>query len=182
MKPKSHSFVLCCLSLAFYAIAPAFTQAATKPNVIIIITYDQGYGEIAANGNLVIKTPSLDKLHSESIRLINFHVDPTCSPTRSALMTGRYSTRTGVWHTINGRSLMSPKELTMAEVFKSNGYATAMIGKWHLGDNYPFRPQDQGFEHTIQHLGGGSGNGADYWENDYFDDTYLTNGEWKTPC
>lgn len=179
MKPKSRSFVLCCLSLAFYSIAPAFAQTATKPNVIIIITDDQGYGEIAAHGNPVIKTPILDKLHSESIRLTNFHVDPTCSPTRAALLTGRYSTRTGVWHTINGRSLMNPKELTMAEVFKSNGYTTAMIGKWHLGDNHPFRPQDQGFEHTIQHLGGGIGNGADYWENDYFDDTYLTNGEWK---
>ncbi|MCE2960976.1 MAG: arylsulfatase [Akkermansiaceae bacterium] len=179
MKPKSRSFVLCCLSLAFHSIAPAFAQTATKPNVIIIITDDQGYGEIAAHGNPVIKTPILDKLHSESIRLTNFHVDPTCSPTRAALLTGRYSTRTGVWHTINGRSLMNPKELTMAEVFKSNGYTTAMIGKWHLGDNYPFRPQDQGFEHTIQHLGGGIGNGADYWENDYSDDTYLTNGEWK---
>jgi len=179
MKPKGRSFVLCCLSLAFHSIAPAFAQTATKPNVIIIITDDQGYGEIAAHGNPVIKTPILDKLHSESIRLTNFHVDPTCSPTRAALLTGRYSTRTGVWHTINGRSLMNPKELTMAEVFKSNGYTTAMIGKWHLGDNYPFRPQDQGFEHTIQHLGGGIGNGADYWENDYSDDTYLTNGEWK---
>ncbi len=179
MKPKSRSFVLCCLSLAFHSIAPAFAQTTTKPNVIIIITDDQGYGEIAAHGNPVIKTPILDKLHSESIRLTNFHVDPTCSPTRAALLTGRYSTRTGVWHTINGRSLMNPKELTMAEVFKSNGYTTAMIGKWHLGDNYPFRPQDQGFEHTIQHLGGGIGNGADYWENDYSDDTYLTNGEWK---
>jgi arylsulfatase A-like enzyme len=135
MKPKSRSFVLCCLSLAFHSIAPAFAQTATKPNVIIIITDDQGYGEIAAHGNPVIKTPILDKLHSESIRLTNFHVDPTCSPTRAALLTGRYSTRTGVWHTINGRSLMNPKELTMAEVFKSNGYTTAMIGKWHLGDN-----------------------------------------------
>ncbi len=173
MKPTACSFILSCLLLS------ALAEAAPKPNVIIIITDDQGYGEIAAHGNTVIKTPNLDKLHSESFRLTNFHVDPTCSPTRSALMTGRYSTRTGVWHTINGRSLMRPNELTLAETFKSNGYATGMIGKWHLGDNYPFRPQDQGFEHTIQHLGGGVGNGADYWENDYFDDTYLTNGEWK---
>lgn len=157
----------------------AFSATAAKPNVILIITDDQGYGEVGAHGNRVIKTPNLDKLHAESVRLTDFHVDPTCSPTRAALLTGRYSTRSGVWHTINGRSLMNPGELTMAEVFKANGYATAMIGKWHLGDNHPFRPQDQGFEHTIHHLGGGVGNGADYWDNDYYDDTYLANGEWK---
>jgi arylsulfatase A-like enzyme len=179
MKTSAFPPLHLCLFVAIFFIIPASAQTAPKPNVIIIITDDQGYGEIAAHGNPVIKTPSLDKLHSESVRLTNFHVDPTCSPTRAALMTGRYSTRTGVWHTINGRSLMRPIELTLAETFKSNGYATAMIGKWHLGDNYPFRPQDQGFEHSIHHLGGGIGNGADYWENDYFDDTYLTNGEWK---
>lgn len=172
MKFTAFSFLLCCL------LIPVSAEPA-KPNVILIITDDQGYGEIAAHGNPVIKTPNLDKLHGESVRLTDFHVDPTCSPTRSALMTGRYSTRTGVWHTINGRSLMNPREVTMAEVFKANDYATAMIGKWHLGDNYPCRPQDQGFDHVIQHLGGGVGNGADYWENDYFDDTYLANGEWK---
>ena len=153
--------------------------AGQPPNVIVIITDDQGYGEIGAHGNTVIRTPHLDNLSRESVRLTNFHTDPTCSPTRAALLTGRYSTRTGVWHTINGRSLMHPDELTMAEVFKANGYATAMIGKWHLGDNFPFRPQDQGFDHTVCHLGGGVGNGPDYWGNDYFDDTYLANGEWK---
>lgn len=157
----------------------ALSALARKPNVIVIITDDQGYGEIAAHGNPIIRTPNLDKLHGESVRLTDFHTDPTCSPTRAALMTGRYSTRTGVWHTINGRSLMNPRELTLAEVFKANGYSTAMIGKWHLGDNHPCRPQDQGFGHVIQHLGGGIGNGGDYWDNDYFDDTYLANGEWK---
>lgn len=155
------------------------SAADQPPNVIVILTDDQGYGEIGAHGNAVIRTPHLDNLCRESVRLTNFHSDPTCSPTRAALLTGRYSTRTGVWHTINGRSLMHPDELTMAEVFKANGYATAMIGKWHLGDNFPFRPQDQGFDHAICHLGGGVGNGPDYWENDYFDDTYLANGEWK---
>jgi len=155
------------------------TAAEQQPNVIVILTDDQGYGEIAAHGNPVIRTPHLDNLHRESVRLTNFHTDPTCSPTRAALLTGRYSTRTGVWHTINGRSLLHPDELTMAEVFRANGFATAMIGKWHLGDNFPFRPQDQGFDHTVCHLGGGLGNGPDYWGNDYFDDTYLANGEWK---
>jgi arylsulfatase A-like enzyme len=163
--------------MAFYG--DCSRAAEQPPNVIVIITDDQGYGEIGAHGNTVIRTPHLDNLSRESVRLTNFHTDPTCSPTRAALLTGRYSTRTGVWHTINGRSLMHPDELTVAEVFKANGYATAMIGKWHLGDNFPFRPQDQGFDHTVCHLGGGVGNGPDYWGNDYFDDTYLANGEWK---
>ncbi|MBM3883613.1 MAG: arylsulfatase [Verrucomicrobia bacterium] len=143
------------------------------------MTDDQGYGEIAAHGNPIIKTPNLDRLHSTSVRLTDFHVDPTCSPTRSALLTGRYSTRTGVWHTINGRSMMQTDELTLAEVFKANGYATAMIGKWHLGDNYPCRPEDQGFEHTVWHHGGGLDNSPEYWANDYFDDTFKVDGAWQ---
>lgn len=121
----------------------------------------------------------MDALHAESVRLTDFYVDPTCSPTRAVLLTGRYSTKTGVWHTINGRSMMRTEELTMAEVFKANGYATAMIGKWHLGANYPFRPSDQGFDHTIWHMDGCIGGGPDYWDNHYYDDTYMANGAWK---
>ena len=150
-----------------------------RPNVILILTDDQGYGEVAAHGNAIIKTPNMDELYATGVRLTDFHVDPTCSPTRAALLTGRYSTRTGVWHTINGRSMIHPDELTLAETFKANGYRTAMIGKWHLGDNYPCRPEDQGFEHTVRHQGGGVGNGPDYWENDYFDDTFKLNGKWR---
>ena len=105
-----------------FAVFGTTPPTATKPNVILIMTDDQGYGEIAAHGNPIIKTPHMDQLHASSVRLTDFHVDPTCSPTRSALMTGRYSTRTGVWHTINGRSMMQPDELTLAEAFKANGY------------------------------------------------------------
>ncbi len=117
------------------AHAAAEETGRTRPNVILILTDDQGYGEVAAHGNPVIKTPHMDRLYAAGVRLTDFHVDPTCSPTRSALLTGRYSTRTGVWHTINGRSMLNPDELTLAETFKANGYRTAMIGKWHLGDN-----------------------------------------------
>ncbi|MCP3915232.1 MAG: arylsulfatase [bacterium] len=150
-----------------------------RPNVILVITDDQGYGDLAAHGNAMIETPNLDRLREESVRLTDFHVDPTCSPTRSALMSGRYSTRTGVWHTIMGRSLMDAGEETLAEVFRAGGYRTGMFGKWHLGDNYPLRPQDQGFEHVVWHHGGGVGQGPDYWGNDYFDDTYEVNGDWR---
>ena len=147
-----------------------------RPNVILVITDDQGYGDVGAHGNTMIRTPHLDKLHSQSVRLTDFHVDPTCSPTRSALMSGRYSTRTGVWHTIMGRSIMRSEEVTLAECFQASGYRTGMFGKWHLGENYPCRPQDQGFDETFYHGGGGVGQGPDYWGNDYFDDTYFRNG------
>lgn len=150
--------------------------AAPPPNVVLLMTDDQGYGDIAAHGNTMIRTPHLDRLHAEAVRLTNYHVDPTCSPTRSALMTGRYSTRTGCWHTIMGRSLMFHDEQTMAEVFRANGYRTAICGKWHLGDNYPMRPQDRGFDEVLIHGGGGVGQTPDLWGNDYFDDTYLHNG------
>ena len=148
--------------------------AAERPNVVLVMTDDQGYGDIAAHGNTQLKTPALDRLHARSTRLVDFHVDPTCSPTRAALMTGRYSTRTGVWHTIAGRSLMHPDETTLAEIFAANGYATAQFGKWHLGDNAPLRPQDQGFQVSLHHGGGGVAQAPDFWGNDYFDDTYWT--------
>lgn len=153
--------------------------AARKPNIIFIVTDDQGYGEIAAHGNPVIKTPHLDALHTDSVRFTDFHVDPTCSPTRAAMLTGRYSTRTGVWHTINGRSLMRGGEVTLPEVLKANGYDTALVGKWHIGDNFPCRPQDQGYDHAVWHHGGGLGNAPDFWENDYHDDTFKVNDEWR---
>jgi len=148
-----------------------------RPNVVLVMTDDQGYGDLACHGNDVIVTPNLDELHAQSVRLTNFHVDPTCSPTRSALMTGHYSTRTGVWHTIMGRSMLGKHETTVADVFSSGGYKTAIFGKWHLGDNYPFRPQDRGFQEVLINGGGGVGQGPDYWGNDYFDDTYFHNGK-----
>jgi arylsulfatase B len=156
-------------------IAPP--SVAARPNVILIITDDQGYGDLAAHGNPRLQTPHLDRLYRQSVRLTDFHVDPTCSPTRSALLSGRYSTRTGVWHTHSGRSLMATDELTLAEIFRASGYRTAMFGKWHLGDAYPLRPLDQGFERGLWHGGGGITQTPDYWGNDYFDDHYWLDGE-----
>ncbi|MEM9379634.1 MAG: arylsulfatase [Planctomycetota bacterium] len=167
------------LLASLLTLAPAGDDGpAARPNVLLVIADDQGYGDVASHGNAMIRTPHLDALRADSVRLTDFHVDPTCSPTRSALMTGRYSTRTGVWHTIMGRSLMDGDEVTLAEVFRASGYRTGMFGKWHLGDNAPTRPQDQGFEHVVWHHGGGVGQGPDHWDNDYFDDTYEVNGSW----
>jgi arylsulfatase A-like enzyme len=160
------------LGVVWLAILAAQAMAADGPNVVLVITDDQGYGDIGAHGNTMLKTPELDRLHAQSVRLTDFHVDPTCSPTRSALMSGRYSTRTGIWHTIAGRSLMNPRETTMAEIFAANGYATGQFGKWHLGDNYPLRPEDQGFQRTLHHRGGGITQSPDFWGNNYFDDTF----------
>jgi arylsulfatase A-like enzyme len=166
------------IALLLFSILPSASSlgADSRPNVVLVITDDQGYGDLGAHGNSMIKTPSMDQLYSQSARLTDFHVDPTCSPTRSALMSGRYSTRTGVWHTIMGRSLMSPDEFTIAEVFAAAGYRTGAFGKWHLGDNSPLRAQDQGFEDVFMHGGGGVGQGPDYWGNKYFDDTYFRMG------
>ena len=160
-------------TLAFPDTARA---AAKRPNVVLLMTDDQGYGDLGCHGNPAIDTPNLDALHAESLRLTNFHVCPTCTPTRAALLTGRYSIRTGVWHTIMGRSIMRRDEVTMADVFSSQGYRTGIFGKWHLGDNYPYRPQDRGFGEVLVHGGGGVGQAPDYWGNDYFDDTYFHNG------
>ena len=112
------------------------------------MTDDQGYGDLACHGNPDIRTPNLDRLHAESVRLTDFHVDPTCSPTRAALMTGRYAQRTGVWLTYMGRHRLRADETTMADLFSAAGYRTAIFGKWHLGDNVPFRPIDQGFQES----------------------------------
>ncbi|MFS4466667.1 arylsulfatase [Maribacter sp. 2210JD10-5] len=151
-------------------------KARTQPNIIIILTDDQGYGDIGHHGNPIIKTPHLDEFAKNSLELTNFHVGTTCAPTRAAIMTGRNANRNNAWHTIAGCSILLDDEETMPEVFQRNGYATSMLGKWHLGDNYPFRPQDRGFEEAFYLGGGGVQQTPDYWNNDYFDDTYFRNG------
>ncbi|MGE9267629.1 MAG: arylsulfatase, partial [Verrucomicrobiales bacterium] len=122
-------------------------------------------------------TPHLDALHGESLRLTDYHVSPTCTPTRAALLTGRYTNRTGAWHTIMGRSLLRADERTMADHFGQAGYETGIFGKWHLGDAYPFTPQHRGFKKTFVHGGGGVGQTPDLWNNSYFDDVYLEDGK-----
>mgnify|MGYP002624028512 CR=1 FL=1 len=116
----THRRWICLLSL--FAIIPnSNADEKARPNVILVMTDDQGYGDLGCHGNKIIQTPNLDRLHKQSLRLTNFHVDPTCSPTRSALMTGRYSTRTGVWHTIMGRSILTRDEITLGNVFENAG-------------------------------------------------------------
>ncbi len=148
-----------------------------RPNVILVITDDQGYGDLGCTGHPWLRTPSIDAFHRDAVRLADFHVSPLCTPTRGALMTGRRPVRNGAWATCWGRSILRKSETTMADVFSEAGYRTAMFGKWHLGDNYPYRPQDRGFRHVVAHKGGGVGQTPDFWGNNYFDDTYFHNGE-----
>lgn len=151
------------------------------PNLIFIITDDQGYGDIACHGNPDLVTPHLDQMARESVQLENHHHDPLCSPSRAALLTGQYAARNGVWHVIHGRHLLNPSAVTMADIFSANSYRTAMFGKWHLGDNYPFAPQYRGFDETLCHRGGGLGELPDFWGNNYVDDVYFRNGK-PTSC
>ncbi|MEL6923193.1 MAG: arylsulfatase [Bacteroidota bacterium] len=173
----------CLLLLLLAGCQPAQNDVTNstpdRPNIILVMTDDQGYGDLSVHGNPILKTPQLDSLHAESVRFSNFHVATTCSPTRAGLMTGQHCNRTGTWHTIMGRSLLSAEYPTIADYLKEAGYQTGMFGKWHLGDNYPYRPMDRGFEETFHHGGGGVGQAPDYWDNDYFDDTYFHNGKPK---
>jgi len=171
-------FVCLNLAVASIVLVSSFPlRASDKPNIVFIITDDQGYGDLGYTGNPIIKTPNIDRLASESSQLTNYHVAPTCSPTRAALLTGHWTDRTGVWHTVNGRSMLRENEVTAAQLLKDHGYATAMFGKWHLGDNFPYRAEDRGFMHVYRHGGGGVGQTPDVWDNAYFDGRYFFNGE-----
>ena len=152
-------------------------QAAERPNVVIVMTDDQGYPEVSAHGNPVLQTPNLDALHSQSLRLTDFHVAPMCAPTRGQLLTGLDAARNGCINVSSGRALLRPEVPTMANIFGDAGYATGVFGKWHLGSNYPFRPEDRGFQRTVWFPSSHIGSVPDTWGNDYFDDTYTSNGK-----
>ncbi len=158
------------------AIVAAGSTLAAGPNVIVIMTDDTG-NNIGYQGNPHVKTPHIDRLASEGVSLSNFHQMPMCTASRAGLMSGQYAEHTGAWRTSLGRTMMRGDVYTIAEAFRDNGYATGHYGKWHLGDNWPMRPQDQGFDDVVGLRCGAVGQIADYWGNDYFDDTYYRNGK-----
>lgn len=152
---------------------------AARPNVLLIISDDQGYGDLGVHNNPVLHTPNLDRLASESVRFARFYVSPVCSPTRASLLTGRYNYRTGVVDTYLGRSLMHADEISLAEMLVTAGYRTGIFGKWHLGDNYPLRAMDQGFQESLVLNGGGIGQPSDPPGGEsYFDPMLRRNGKW----
>ena len=178
MKKTTALFFALLSSLGTVNTTEADDNRANRPNVILIMTDDQG-NNIGFQGNPHLTTPHIDKLAEQSVRLTNFHQMPMCMASRAALMTGKYAEQTGAWRTSLGRTVMRGDNVTIAEAFKAGGYATGQFGKWHLGDNWPMRPQDQGFDEVVGLRCGAVGQIGDYWGNDYFDDTYYHNGEPK---
>lgn len=163
------------MSTRVIAIVWALLAAAAlsaRPNVIVILTDDQGYGDLSAHGNPILKTPNLDRLHDESVRFTDFHVASVCTPTRGELMSGLYALRNKAGMVPAGRNLMRRDISTMPEVFRDNGYKTGLFGKWHLGDMYPHRPMDRGFERAVWHKGWGLASEIEY-DNDYYYTRYL---------
>ena len=172
------------LSVSATAAAPAKPIAGAQPNIIFILTDDQGYGDISAHGNPVLKTQHLDRLRAEGVRFTDFHVSPTCSPTRSALFTGRHEFKNGITHTILERERMTLAATTLPQVLQSAGYTTGIFGKWHLGDEAEYRPESRGFDEVYIHGGGGigqtyPGSCGDAPGNTYFNPTLLHNGKFE---
>jgi len=167
---------ICLAALAFLAGCASPPPESRPPNIILILTDDQGYGDAGFHGNDQIRTPNLDQLAAESVELTRFYVEPVCAPTRATLMTGRYYYRSGIVHTSRGGAKMHGEEITIAEMLRDAGYKTGHFGKWHMGDAYPMRPIDQGFDESIWHKSGGIGQTPDI-PNDYFDPHLWRGGE-----
>ena len=175
------SIVFCCT--ASFCNAAEHT-APRRPNIVLIITDDQGYPPLARHGHPWIRTPNLDDLYDRSTRFTRFLVSPTCSPTRSALMTGRHSMRNGVTHTILERERMTLNAVTLAQTLQTVGYKTGIFGKWHLGDEEPYQPHRRGFDEVFIHGAGGIGQAydcscADVPDNSYFDPVIRHNTTFK---
>lgn len=156
-----------CLRLAAGALS--FAPARRPPNVLLILTDDQGYGDLSLHGNPHLRTPNIDQLARQGLQFTRFYVSPVCAPTRASLLTGRYHLRCGVWGVTHGKETMRLEETTLAQVFRGAGYRTALIGKWHLGEHYPYVPHARGFDTFIGFRTG-------HWMN-YFDSTLELNGK-----
>ncbi|MBN1418235.1 MAG: sulfatase-like hydrolase/transferase, partial [Planctomycetes bacterium] len=176
-KPSRREF----LAAVGAALAAARIRGAEarerRPNVVLVMTDDQGYGDMSCHGNDEIRTPNIDRLAAEGVEVDPFLVSPVCAPTRACLMTGRYNYRTGVVDTYIGRAMMDPREATIAEMLAAAGYRTGIFGKWHLGDNHPMRPHERGFQEALVHGGGGIGQPSDPPGNRYFDPILRHNGK-----
>ena len=168
------------LLLLFALLSTALLGMA--PNIILIITDDQGYGPVGAHGHPWLRTPNLDKLHAKSTVFDRFLVSPTCSPTRSAIMSGRHPMKNGITHTINERDRMALSTVTLPQVLSKAGYKSGIFGKWHLGDEDEYQPGKRGFDEVFIHGAGGIGqayacSNADAPGNKYFDPVIRHNGK-----
>ncbi|HXD87822.1 MAG TPA: arylsulfatase [Urbifossiella sp.] len=158
---------------------PAFVRAAdapSRPNVLIVMTDDQGLGDFSFMGNPVLKTPNLDAFARGAVRLTDFHVCPMCSPTRGQLLTGLAALRNGATSVTAGRTFLRPGLPTLPATFAKAGYKTGLFGKWHLGDSYPHRPIDRGFQEAKYHLGWGQLNSTPEFDWPLTDGRFFHNG------
>jgi arylsulfatase len=174
MTTLRHVLAACLVSL----VVAGATPAAERPNVLILLTDDQGYGDLSLHGNPVLKTPNFDRLAGESVRLTDFHVAPMCTPTRGQLLSGMDAVRNGATSVTAGRSFLRPGIPTLPQLFAAACYRTGIFGKWHLGDNYPHRPMDKVFQEAVYHLGWGF-TSAPEMTNRLFDGRYFHQGEPK---
>jgi arylsulfatase A-like enzyme len=170
--------------LAVAADGTACAEQTRQPNILLVMTDDQGYGDLACHGNPLIQTPHIDAFYKQAVRFTDFHVSPTCSPTRSALMTGRHEFKNGVTHTINERERLTLLAFTLAQLLKSAGYTTGIFGKWHLGDEADHQPNRRGFDEVFIHGAGGIGQTyvgscGDAPGNTYFNPAILHNGTFE---
>ena len=159
-------------ALLFLSLA---SDAGARPNVLVLLTDDQGLGDFSSSGNPVLQTPHLNRLRGESIRLTDFHVTPMCTPTRGQLLTGVDAVRNGATSVTGGRSFIRQGFRTAPELFASAGYRTGLFGKWHLGDHFPHRPGDRGFQTAVHHLGWGFTSAPEF-ANSLFDGRLRRNG------
>ena len=155
-------------AMALFALCGSVLSAA-PPNVIVILTDDQGWGDLSANGNTNLQTPHLDSLARDGVSLDRFYVCPVCAPTRAEFLTGRYHPRTGVKGVSSGQERLNLEEKTVADAFKAAGYATGAFGKWHNGSQWPYHPNARGFD---EYYGFTSG----HW-GEYFDPPLEHNGQ-----
>ena len=169
--------IVCTLCIAWVVRADQPLNPPRRVNVIIFMTDDQGYSDLSCHGHPLLETPNMDKLSERSVRFTDFHVDPFCTPTRAALMTGRISHRTGATATYGKRNFLRRDEVLIAEHFKVSGYQTGIFGKWHLGGNYPYRPIDRGFDEWLGLGNSGLSMADDFWDNDRMNDRYWNNGK-----
>jgi len=183
---KRCGILFTCVLVTVLALTGSRSAAASpeRPNIIIVMPDDVGYGDYACLGNPIIHTLAADAFYKQSIRFTDFHVSPTCAPTRAALMTGRHEFKNGVTHTIYERERLTLKATTIAQVLKSAGYTTGIFGKWHLGDEPDRWPDKRGFDEMFIHGGGGigqtfPGSCGDAPGNTYFDPAILHKGRFE---
>ena len=175
------SIVFCVTLLGLSVPLFADGLAGSRPNIVFIMPDDHGYGEIARHGNDIIQTPHLDRLHDRSLRFTDYHVSPTCSPTRASFMSGKHEFKNGVTHTLFERERLALSTVTIAQVLQKSGYSTGIFGKWHLGDEDEYQPNHRGFDEVYIHGGGGigqtyPGSCGDAPNNYYFNPAILHNG------